>query len=215
GIEVPLIACAGQGDLAGASGDVDGVVPTVNLYPDDASTTFDEETRRYADVAAQRDLPLMVTETNRLHRTLRREILAGARLVAPYLQTSGFDHLVLPSAGNWGDPGNLMTHDYDFDGYISPDGRRRPEDDEAIALAATLEAWGERLATASPVPLSAVPVDGIAVGGALALEGGPSARVELVLPTADGGREHLRLHGPGTARSTGAGPTVQVVLRER
>src|SRR5699024_274642 len=87
GIEVPLIACAGQGDLAGASGDVDGVVPTVNLYPDDASTTFDEETRRYADVAAQRDLPLMVTETNRLHRTLRREILAGARLVAPYLQT--------------------------------------------------------------------------------------------------------------------------------
>src|SRR5699024_5313178 len=55
GIEVPLIACAGQGDLAGASGDVDGVVPTVNLYPDDASTTFDEETRRYADVAAQRD----------------------------------------------------------------------------------------------------------------------------------------------------------------
>src|SRR5699024_3063501 len=47
-----------------------------------------------------------------------------------------------------------------------------PEYDEAIALAATLEAWGERLATASPVPLSAVPVDGIAVGGALALEGG-------------------------------------------
>ena len=302
GIEVPLIACAGQGDLAGASGDVDGVVPTVNLYPDDASTTFDEETRRYAGVVAQRDLPLMVTETNRLHRTLRREILAGARLVAPYLQTSGFDHLVLPSAGNWGDPGNLMTHDYDFDGYISPDGRRRPEYDEAIALAATLEAWGERLATASPVPLSAVPVDGIAVGGALALEGGGhvvgpaetdglarrvtlrsatlagtdpdraqvagvldpgtcpfwaldvplrawgsegtlavataelvaverngedgdlltlvfaggrSARVELVLPTADGGREHLRVHGPGTARSTGAGPAVQVVLRER
>src|SRR5699024_10353302 len=173
-----------------------------------------------------------------------------------------------------------------------------------IALAATLEAWGERLPTASPVPLSAVPVDGIAVGGALALEGGghvvgpaetdglarrvtlrsatlartdpdvaqvtagldagtrpywpsdvpqrawgseatlaaaaaelaavkrdteggggeslplpfeggPSARVELVLPAADGGREHLRLHGPGTARSTGAGPTVQGVLRER
>src|SRR5699024_179000 len=164
--------CAGQGDLAGASGDVDGVVPTVNLYPDDASTTFDEETRRYADVAAQRDLPLMVTETNRLHRTLRREILAGARLVAPYLQTSGFDHLVLPSAGNWGDPGNLMTHDYDFGGYISPDGRRRPEYDEAIALTTTLRAWGERLATAAPWPLDAVAIGGIAAGGALALPGG-------------------------------------------
>src|SRR5699024_117137 len=193
---------------------------------------------------------------------------------------------------------------YDFDGYISPDGRRRPEYDEAIALAATLEAWGERLATASPVPLSAVPVNGIAVGGALALEGGGhvvgpaetdglarrvtlrsatlartdpdlaqvtgvldpgacpfwaldvplrawgsegtlavspaeraavggvpeggggvalilrfegglSARVVVGLPKADGGREHLRLHGPGTARSTVAGPTVQVVVRER
>lgn len=137
GIEVPIIGCAGQGDLAGATGDADGVVPTVNLYPDDASTTFDHETRHYAGVLAGRDLPLMVTETNRVHRTLRREILAGARLVAPYLQTSGFDHLVLPSAGNWGDPGNLMTHDYDFGGYISPDGRRRPEYDEAIALAAT------------------------------------------------------------------------------
>lgn len=172
GVEVPIIACAGQGDLAGASGDADGVVPTVNLYPDDCSSTFDEEARRYGDVLAARDLPLMVTETNRLHRTLRREILAGARLVAPYLQTSGFDHLVLPSAGNWGDPGNLMTHDYDFGGYISPDGRRRPEYDEAIALGATLGAWGERLATARAVPLSEVAVEGASAGGALALEDG-------------------------------------------
>ncbi|WP_270408529.1 beta-galactosidase [Brachybacterium paraconglomeratum] len=172
GIEVPIIACAGQGDLSGASGDAEGVVPTVNLYPDDASGSFDEETRRYAGVLADRGLPLMVTETNRLHRTLRREILAGARLVAPYLQTSGFDHLVLPSAGNWGDPGNLMTHDYDFGGYISPDGRRTPEYDEAIALGATLAAWGERLATATPQPLPTDRIDGIRTGGALALDGG-------------------------------------------
>ncbi|MGN7210519.1 beta-galactosidase [Brachybacterium paraconglomeratum] len=172
GIDVPIIACAGQGDLAGASGDAEGVVPTVNLYPDDASGSFDEETRHYAGVLAERDLPLMVTETNRLHRTLRREILAGARLVAPYLQASGFDHLVLPSAGNWGDPGNLMTHDYDFGGYISPDGRRTPEYDEAIALAATLAAWGERLATATPQPLPTDLIHGIRTGGALALDGG-------------------------------------------
>ena len=172
GIEVPIIACAGQGELAGASGDAPAVVPTVNLYPDDAAPSFDEETRHYARALAERDLPLMVTETNRLHRTLRREILAGARLVAPYLLTSGFDHLVLPSAGNWGDPGNLMTHDYDFDGYVSPDGRRRPEYDEAIALGATLAAWGERLATAHPRPLPTDRIAGIATGGALALDGG-------------------------------------------
>lgn len=172
GIEVPIIGCAGQGELAGATGDAEGVVPTVNLYPSDTSMTFDEEARHYASALEERGLPLMVTETNRLHRTLRREILAGARLVAPYLQTSGFDHLVLPSAGNWGDPGSLMTHDYDFDGYISPEGRRRPEYDEAIALAATLHAWGERLATATPVPLAEVAIEGIAEGGALALPGG-------------------------------------------
>ncbi|MEE1617704.1 beta-galactosidase [Brachybacterium sp. J153] len=176
GIEVPIIACAGQGDLAGASGDADGVVPTVNLYPSDASTSFDTEARVYAERLAQRGLPLMVTETNRLHRTLRREILAGARLVAPYLQTSGFDHLVLPSAGNWGDPGNLMTHDYDFAGYLSPEGLRRAEYDEAIALTTTLAAWGERLAAATPIPLGEAPVEaadgGTLAGGALALAGG-------------------------------------------
>ncbi|MFC0672677.1 beta-galactosidase [Brachybacterium hainanense] len=172
GIEVPIIACAGQGDLSGAGGDVPGVVPTMNLYPSDASTAFDEEARAGYEELAARGLPLLVTETNRLHRTLRREILAGARLVAPYLQTSGFNHLLLPSAGNWGDPGNLMTHDYDFGGYMSPDGRRRPEYDEAVRLARTLEAWGERLATARPVPLAEAGVAGIDAGGALALPGG-------------------------------------------
>lgn len=191
GIEVPVIGCAGQGDLAGATGGAAEVVPTVNLYPDDSSVTFDEETRHYAGVLAGRDLPLLVTETNRLHRTLRREILAGARLVAPYLQTSGFDHLVLPSAGNWGDPGNLMTHDYDFGGYISPDGRRRPEYDEAITLAATLDAWGARLATATPVPLDEAAVEGAVAGGALALEGGG----HIVGPAEVGGSERrVRLH---------------------
>src|SRR5699024_8811855 len=71
-----------------------------------------------------------------------------------------------------GRPRNLMTYDYDFGGSISPDGRRRPEYDEAIRLTATLEAWGERLATARPVPLSATPLTGMKTGGALALEGG-------------------------------------------
>ena len=33
GITVPLIACAGQGDTAGATGDVEGVVPALQLLP--------------------------------------------------------------------------------------------------------------------------------------------------------------------------------------
>src|SRR5699024_11662930 len=105
-------------------------------------------------------------------RSQRPGILAAARLVDPSLQTSASNHRVRPSAGNWCDPGNLLTCAYDFGGYTSPDGGRRPECDEAIRLTATLEAWGERLATARPVPLSATPLTGMKTGGALALEGG-------------------------------------------
>lgn len=195
GIEVPLIACAGQGDVAGASGEADGVVPTVNLYPPDDSPAVDEATRYASTVLHAQGLPLMVTETNRLHLTLRREILAGARLVAPYLQAGGFDHLVLPSAGNWGDPGNLMAHYYDFAGYLSPEGLRRPEYDAAIALSSTLDAWGERLAAATPIPLADAPVSGAAAGGALALPGGG----HLVGPAALGERDAtVRLEPTGS-----------------
>jgi hypothetical protein len=176
GIDVPIIACAGQGDAAGATGEADGVVPTFNLYPDDATPFFEPEVRHYAAQVAGA-FPLMVTETNRLHRTLRREILGGARLVAPYLQTGGFNHLVQPSAGNWGDPGNLMTYDYDFGGYVSPDGRRTAEFAEARKLSASLAAWGALLAVATPVPiedtvLEAADEPGPVPGGALALPGG-------------------------------------------
>src|SRR5699024_10870169 len=87
------------------------------------------------------------------------------------------------------------------------------------ALDVPLRAWGsEGTLAVATAELAAVERDTEGEGGdslSLVFEGGPSARVELVLPTADGGREHLRLHGPRTARSTGAGPTVQVVLRER
>ena len=34
-ITVPLIACAGQGDISRATGDTPGVVPTCNFYPND------------------------------------------------------------------------------------------------------------------------------------------------------------------------------------
>ncbi len=127
GITVPVIACAGQGDLSAATGDVPGVLPAANFYPDDSSPDIEAEVLAYQRELAARGLPLLVTETNRLHLTLRRELLAGARLIAPYLQSSGWNFGLNPSAGNWGDPGNFMTHSYDFGGYVSADGARRPE----------------------------------------------------------------------------------------
>ncbi|MFF7722991.1 beta-galactosidase [Streptomyces luteogriseus] len=160
GITVPLIACSGQGDLEGATGDVPGVVPACNFYPDDDSPHIEPEVRRYAELLAERDLPLLITETNRRHRTLRRLLASGASLIAPYLQSSGWNFGYTPSAGNWGRPGNLMSHGYDFGGYVSSTGTERPEYAEAQILARVIDTLGPRLALAVPtVPHTPVTTD--------------------------------------------------------
>ncbi|WP_327639883.1 beta-galactosidase [Kribbella sp. NBC_00482] len=149
GLDVPLIACSGQGDLFGATGDVEGVVPACNFYPDDDSPFIEEEVRRYARLLADQGLPLLITETNRRHRTLRRLLASGASLIAPYLQSSGWNFGYTPSSGNWGKPGNFMSHGYDFGGYVSSTGAERPEFAQAQTLAWVLEALGPRLASAT------------------------------------------------------------------
>ncbi|MGW1339600.1 beta-galactosidase [Kribbella sp. NPDC002412] len=149
GITVPLIACAGQGDLFGATGNVPDVVPACNFYPNDDSPYIEEEVRRYAQLLADRGLPLLITETNRRHRTLRRLLASGASLIAPYLQASGWNFGYTPSSGNWGAPGNFMSHGYDFGGYVSSTGIERPEYGEAQVLARVLDALGSRLALAT------------------------------------------------------------------
>ena len=150
GVTVPLIGCAGQGDLHGATGDVDGVIPACNFYPSDASPDIEAEVRHYRDVLAARGMPLMVTETNRLHVTLRRLLASGASVIAPYLQASGYNFGFTPSVGNWGDPAGLMTHDYDFGGFLSPVGEPRPEMVEARVLAAVARTLGSALARGLP-----------------------------------------------------------------
>ncbi|MFF5569286.1 beta-galactosidase [Streptomyces luteogriseus] len=192
GITVPLIACSGQGDLEGATGDVPGVVPACNFYPDDDSPHIEPEVRRYAELLAERDLPLLITETNRRHRTLRRLLASGASLIAPYLQSSGWNFGYTPSAGNWGRPGNLMSHGYDFGGYVSSTGTERPEYAEAQLLARVIDTLGPRLALAVPtVPHTPVTTD-------FPTSSSPSA---LRL---DGGG--LLLAVPHLGTRTGAGP---------
>lgn len=159
GITVPLIACSGQGDLPGATGDVEGVVPASNFYPDDDSPDIEAEVRRYAALVAKRGVPLLVTETNRRHRTLRRLLASGAKLIAPYLQSSGWNFGYTPSSGNWGRPGNFMSHGYDFGGYVTSTGLERPEYAEAQVLARVVETWGPRLALATAVPYAGLGCD--------------------------------------------------------
>ncbi|MGK3941981.1 beta-galactosidase [Streptomyces caeruleatus] len=201
GITVPLIACSGQGDIEGATGDVPGVIPACNFYPDDDSPDIEPEVRRYAQVLADRDLPLLITETNRRHRTLRRLLASGASLIAPYLQSSGWNFGYTPSTGNWGDPGNFMSHGYDFGGYVSSIGAERPEYAQAQLLARVIGTLGSRLALAdSSVPRVPVTAD-------FPTSSAPSAR------DLDGGGQliavpHLGPAGPAGPAGTAPGTAV-------
>ncbi|KAB8287178.1 beta-galactosidase [Bifidobacterium ramosum] len=150
GVDVPIVACAGQGDMERAFGGAAGVTPAVNLYGDDDGLDMDEHIRYYREAADRYDVPLIVTETNRWHRTLRRMVGAGARFVGPFLQVSGWDFDFTPSVNNWGRLESYMTHDYDFGGVIDPAGQERADADDARRLSAIIGALGERLAAAEP-----------------------------------------------------------------
>lgn len=176
-IEVPLIACAGQGDVPRATGRVPGVLPAVNLYPDDDAPGIEALTEAYRDEVGRDGTPLCVTETNRAHRTLRRMLSCGARMLGPYLQASGVDFGFTTAVNNWGSPLALLTSDYDFGGYLSPTGSARPEHAEGRLLAGLVDALGPALAAARP---------------------GTAPRVEAGFPLPEGGARALLLDGGGT-----------------
>lgn len=151
GITVPLIACAGQGGLTAASGDVPGVVPTCNFYPDNRDPAFEDTVLTYKRMLEKRGLPLLVTETNRSHFLLRRLLSCGVKLLGPYLQVSGTDFGFTNATNNWGRPLAFMTSDYDFGGMISPEGHVRPEAYEGRLLRRIMDVYGASFAEAKPM----------------------------------------------------------------
>ncbi len=178
-IEVPLIACAGQGGLYEASGFAEGVVPTCNFYPNDTDPEFEEKVLQYTQLLGERNLPLMVTETNRSHFLLRRLLSVGAKLLGPYLQVSGTDFGFTNGTNNWGEPLAFMTSDYDFGGMISPEGQLRPEVYEGRLLNRLIQAYSSSLAEALPTgEASPIFMDTAAVSSLI----GPTA-----LPLSQGG----------------------------
>ncbi len=160
GISVPLIACAGQGGLYGASGFAERVLPTCNFYPDDKDPVFEEKVIHYRQRLAERNIPLLVTETNRSHFLLRRLLSCGAKLLGPYLQVSGTDFGFTNATNNWGDPLAFLTSDYDFGGMISPEGRIRPEAYEGRLMSRMIRTYGVSLAEAVPAEDHDAPVIG-------------------------------------------------------
>jgi beta-galactosidase len=151
-VDVPLFACAGQGNLYRATGNADGVMPTCNFYPNDMEVDFEDRVVSYHNDLQERDYPLSVTETNRSHFLLRRLLGSGAKLLGPYLQVSGTNFGFNNAINNWGNPLAFLTSDYDFQGMIAPSGEERPEYYEGRLLSGILRALGSSLALAEPIP---------------------------------------------------------------
>ncbi len=161
GITVPLIACSGQGDIPGATGNVEGVAPACNVYFDPRDPQLEPRVRHYSKTLRAQGLPLCVIETNRSHTDLRRLLAGGAKLLGPYLQTGGTDFGFTTSVTNWGDPLSFMTSHYDFGGMISPAGKVRPEGREALIISKMIRALGPALALSEAVDTPPLLVQGV------------------------------------------------------
>lgn len=193
GVTVPLISCAGQGDMMRAFGGAEGVAPAVNLYPGDGDVDVDAQVRYYREASDAHGVPMVVTETNRWHRTLRRLVGNGARFVGPYLQVSGWDFDYGTGVTNWGRIESYMTHDYDFGGVIDPAGQERPDADDARRLSAVIGALGARLGAAELPADDAARLAGVAVA-----EAGGAAGTGAGIAEA-GGASGTGITGTGTA----------------
>ncbi|MCD7735551.1 MAG: beta-galactosidase, partial [Lachnospiraceae bacterium] len=154
GITIPLIACCGQDDIAGSGGNAPGVIPAFNIYADSENTGLEIRTQKLYQRMAQRDCPLLVTETNREHSFLKRLLSCGAKMVSPYNQTAGTTADYYNAITNWGtkeQPAALLASDYDFCSMITPDGMLRADEYvQARLLNALRITCKEALAAAMP-----------------------------------------------------------------
>lgn len=151
GIEVPCIACAGQGDLYGAWGQVEGIVPSMNLYLDSKLPDMEQELEYYCKQLYEMDIPLLVTETGRDHFLLRRLLSSGAKLLGPYNQVAGTNFGFTNSVNNWGRPVAFLTSNYDFKSLVNSFGEISEEIYEARLLSSFIKTMGQSLAGAARV----------------------------------------------------------------
>lgn len=146
GIEVPIFACAGQCDINRAGGLVEGILPTINLYPEVRERELETRIRHYVETFRENDLPVCITETGSKHVILRRELMSGAKLIAPYNQVCGTDFGFTTAVNNWGKPLSYLSHDYNLGGMIDPRGELNDEYNEALLLTGLLHSLEEEIA---------------------------------------------------------------------
>ena len=149
--DIPCFCCAGQFDVARAGGTgIAGVEGSLNCYPESLDPTFDKELQGYAFRFREIGKPLLVSETNRDHFLLRRELSCGAKLLGAYNQVAGnnFDHF--QAVNNWGTPDAFIMTVYDFESMIDAAGGYRAEAEEAVLFSAFLRVAGRAVAEALP-----------------------------------------------------------------
>jgi beta-galactosidase len=148
GIDVPCIACAGQGDLYGAWAQVEGIIPAMNLYLDSKLPDMEQELEYYYKQLQDMDVPLLVTETGREHFLLRRLLSSGAKLLGSYNQVAGTNFGFTNSVNNWGCPVAFLTSNYDFKSLVNSFGEISEEIYEARLLSGFIKSMGQSLAGA-------------------------------------------------------------------
>ncbi|ADQ06408.1 glycoside hydrolase family 35 [Caldicellulosiruptor hydrothermalis 108] len=149
-IEVPIVACAGQGDIEGATGLVEGIVPTFNFYPSIKDPSIEAKIYYYLDYVRRKNLPLLITETGREHFLLKRLLASGAKLIGAYNQVGGTNFEFYNAVNNWGEPLSLIACDYDFNSLISAFGEiNEKEFVEARVLSKIINSLGELIAASS------------------------------------------------------------------
>ncbi len=150
GITVPLFCCCGQYGAEQAGALTDGVALALNCYPESSDLTFDYELRGYALYLEGNNRPLLISETNRDHFLLRRELSCGAKLLGAYNQVAGVNFDYNQSVNNWGKPESFLATEYDFESMIDAAGNYRREAIQALYFSAFLHSLGEEIAEALP-----------------------------------------------------------------
>ena len=206
GMKVPLFYCCGQNDLLRAGGLTPGLYTAFNVYEQGENPNLEERGFHLYASVKERDMPFLITETNREHGFLKRLLACGARLLSPYNQTAGCTMDFYNGITNWGPPENpmaLMASDYDFTSMIGSAGEVNGQFLEARLLSGLIGSLGKSLATARPMQACGVrlhsenpvnvllPTLCLPEGELLAVSNlGSAGSVTL---TADGGAEPIKL----------------------
>ncbi len=156
GVDVPLCACIGlQTKLRRATGLVEGVLPTPNIYGGGAverKATHAYHTvlaGRYRDGSPMSDTPVFVTEMGRSENDLRRIASAGVKGLGPFNFVGGSTPGRHHGTNNWGGS-TFIASVIDFEGMVDYAGNATRHFFDARRLAGMIQAFEAQWLACAP-----------------------------------------------------------------